>query len=488
MKEKEFSDWLVKSGKQENSAQSVLSRVKRIEEVYPDLDSRIEDNSIEKLLNVFAYTKQDEAKKRIPLHKIKIDGNQYNGTQSLRNALAQYIEFRCAYKAGTSDMHDSKVTDTKSNANSSIFDDIYKLDEFRGWMTEHGNLKESSADSYTTYLRALGRSVIKKSDGSSILEYVYNSLRKDDTARAFDVLVKVDEKLTSSLSSLSVSSELKKDLKDWRSALRKYMDFLQDEIEDIPDEEELEEIIADTPTLESYYTDMNDVEEGDVIEYPLDMLKKNFAFRLSSQNRMSNDKDIFYPISIIRKLLCYSQRKERKTANPNNDYDWYKNWIYDYVEDIKVLLNDKSYQLSDIRSLLLYPATENVYIQVPDKNVNLWVYTETADGKKEPMKAKRLSKIHIDHSPLMAQVLTDNISLIPALSALSMEIKVIAKNKRIDLKPKNFGKISKILFADGQYVDNQLLPLIPALKDELNLLRKKCTLTLMQASHNLRKK
>ena len=53
MKEKEFLDWLTKSGQQENSARSVLSRVKRVEEVYPDLDSRIEDNSIEALLNVF---------------------------------------------------------------------------------------------------------------------------------------------------------------------------------------------------------------------------------------------------------------------------------------------------------------------------------------------------------------------------------------------------------------------------------------------------
>ena len=87
MKEKEFLDWLIESGQQENSAGSVLSRVKRIGEVYPDLDSRIEDNSIEPLLNVFIYTKKDESKKRIPLHKIEIKGNLYNVTQSLRTAL-----------------------------------------------------------------------------------------------------------------------------------------------------------------------------------------------------------------------------------------------------------------------------------------------------------------------------------------------------------------------------------------------------------------
>ena len=203
---------------------------------------------------------------------------------------------------------------------------------------------------------------------------------------------------------------------------------------------------------------------------------------------MSNDKDIFYPISIIRKLFCYSQRNGKKTATPNRDYDWFKNWIDDYAGEIQVLLNGKSYQLSDIRALLLYPATENVYIRVPDVNGDLWVYTETADGKTEPLKATGIRKIHIDHTPLMAKVLTDNISLIPAIDTLSKEIKATAKTNRIELKPANFGKISKILFADDKYVDGQLLPLIPALKEELDLLRKKCTLTLMQASHNLRKK
>lgn len=484
MREKEFLNWLIKSGQKENTANSVLSRVKRVENAYPDLDSRIEDSSIEALLNTFIYTKKDEAKKRIPLHKIEIEGNPYSGTQSLRTALTQYIEFR-----RTTDAHMAVADYSKTSiANSTASDNIYKIDEFRGWMPEFGNMKESSAGLYISYLKALGKCMTKKSDGSSVLEYVYSSLRKENTARAFEILEKVDEKLTSLLSSRSASSEMKKDLNNWRSAVRKYVDFLQDEIEDIPDEEELEEVSSENPTLEDYYSDLNDVEEGDVIEYPLDVLKKNFGFRLTTQNRMSNDKDIFYPISIIRKLFCYSQRNGKKNANPNNDYDWFKSWIDDYAGDVKVLLKDRSCLLSDIHEILIYPATENVYIQVSDEKRDLWVYTETTDGNTEPMKATSIRTIHIDHTPLMAQVLTENISLVPAMNTLSKEIKAIAKAKRIDLKPANFGKISKILFADGQYVNNKLLPLIPALKDELNLLRNKCTLTLMQASHNLRKK
>lgn len=489
MKEREFFDWLIKSGQQEKSAKSVVSRIRRIEDVYPDLDSRIEDNSIETLLNVFTYTKKDEAKRRVPLHKIEIDGNPYTGTHSLRNALTQYIEFRRAYNAGTYEMCCSNTSDTESSVIPTPSCDIYKIDMFRGWMNEYGNLKESSADSYISYLKTLGRYYGKKSDGSGILEYAYSSLREDNTALAFEILENVDERLSALLSSRSVSSEMKKDLNNWRSAVRKYVDFLQDEIEVIPDDEELEELSAALPkTMETYCSGLEDMEDGDTIEYTLDELKKHFTFRLSTQNRMSNDMDIFYPISIIRKLFCYSQRNGKKTAAPNSDYDWFKNWIDDCAGEIQVLLNGKSYPLSDICALLLYPATENVYIRVPNVNGHLWVYTKTADGKTEPMKATGIRKIHIVHTPLMAQVLTDNISLIPAIDTLSKEIKATAKTNSIDIKPANFGKISKILFADEKYVSSQLLPLIPALKEELDLIRKKCTLTLMQASLNLRKK
>lgn len=488
MKEKEFLDWLIESGQQENSARSVLSRVKRVEEAYPDLDSRFEDSSIEALMNVFTYTKKDEAKKRIPLHKIEIDGNPYTGTQSLRTALAQYIEFRRTDNPHVVVADESKTCVTEPDTTSTASDDIYEVDEFRGWMSEFGNMRESSAGLYISYLKALGKCMTKKSDGSSVLGLVYSSLREDNTARAFEILEKVDEKLTLLLSSRTVSPEMRKDLNNWRSAERKYVDFLQDEIEDIPDEEALEEVGSDTQTLEDYCSHLYDAEDGDVIEYPIDVLKKNFVFRLSTQNRMSNDKDIFYPISIIRKLFCYSQRIGKKTATPNNDYDWFKSWIYDYAGDVKVFLKDSSCLLSDVYKLLIYPATENVYLQLHDENVDLWIYTETADGNREPMKAKTLRSIHIDHTPLMTQVLTENISSIPALNALSKKIKAVAKAKRIDLKPKNFGKISKSLFADEHYVNSQLLPLIPDLKNELNLLRQKCTLTLMQASHNLRKK
>lgn len=485
MIEKEFLDWLIKSGQKENSASSVLSRVKRIEEAYPDLDSRFEDGTIEMLLNVFTYTKSDEAKKRIPLHKIEIDGNLYTVTQSLRTALARYIEFRSTNNVEQSSKDDSKTKEIETAIIPIPYEDIYKGDEFQAWLPENG---VSSVKQYVSYLRRLGGFITLKANGVSAMEYASRLMADNKLPLAFELLEKLEYKLSVLLSSSLVSSEWRHDIYNWRSGLRKYIDFLQDNAEDIPDEEELEEAATNIPSVEVVDADLEDSENGENLTYSLEELKKNFVFRLSTQNRMSNDKDVFYPISIIRKLFCYSQRKGNATATPNSDYDWFKSWIDDYAGEIKVLMENNSSPLSEIRSLLIYPATENIYIQLPEKSENLWVYTETKDGKKKPMKAKSLRQIHIDHTPLMAQVLSDNTSEIPAINALSKEIKAIAKAKRIDIKPTNFGKISKRLFADEHYVNSQLLPLIPALKDELNLLRKQCTLKLMQASFNLKKK
>ncbi|MBD5293866.1 MAG: hypothetical protein HDS20_03495 [Bacteroides sp.] len=492
MNKTEFFDWLIRSGLQENSAESAVSRVKRIEEVYPDLDSRIEDNSFETLLNTFNYTKNDEQKKRFPLHKIAINGNLYNGTQSLRTALAQYIEFKRTTESHVSSPNASKPIASESYIHSIDSDNIYKIEDYRKWMIEKDGMKETSASSYVSFLRRLGKTrLIKNSDGSGVLEIASGALSNGEIAIAFKILEIIDEKLTELYSSSTVSSDLRKDLNNWRSALRKYVYFLQDDSEDIPDEEEFEEANPQMTTVEVAEEYVEGADSGEKITYSAEELKDNFAFRICTQNRMSNDKDIFYPISIIRKLFCYSQRRSEKAGDNNSDYDWFKSWVDDLAGEINVIVSENgniSYSLSEVMSLLLYPATDNVYIISSDTRAEMRVYTQTHDGKIEPMKAKSLSQIHIDHTPLMAKVLTDNIASIPAINALSKEIRSVAKAKGIGLRTANFCKISKMLFADKEYVDSRLLPLIPALKDELNLLRKKYSLTLMQASHNLRKK
>ncbi|MDE6586770.1 MAG: hypothetical protein K2K40_00355 [Paramuribaculum sp.] len=490
MKETDFFNWLVGNGQQENSARTVVSRVKRIEEAYPELDSRFEDGSIQMLLNVFTYTKSDESNKRIPLHKIEIDGNPYTGTQSLKNALTQYIEFMHSEMADGVVPNNAETTESDKTTPNIGDVMLYKTADFREWMRWCGGMTQGSANSYVSYLKTLRHKVTRKSDGAYALDLISDLLKEGNTAVALKLLDKVEEKVSEHMLSSETDESEKKDFNNYRSALRKYILFLQDDLEELPDEEELNNVEAFGVDLMTQFDgDSNDKTSG-TLTYPISDIKQNFIFRLKTQNRMSNQKDIFYPIGMICKLFNYSQREAKRKDIYNNDADWLNEWFKDYVDSILVITADGEYPLSKIKEIIINPNEGSVNLLLEGCCDEHKVFTETMhEGDASiPMQAKRLQDIHIDHTPLMASVLSTNLANLPALNVMSEIIKKYAKQKQLDIKPSNFGKISKQLFKNTEVVNEQLLPLIPKLKNELDILRGECVLKLMQASLNLKKK
>lgn len=488
MKEIDFLKWLLASGQQDNSARSIVSRVRRIEEVYTDLDSRLEDNSINNILNVFIYTKADEAKNRKPLHKIEIDGNQYNGTQSLRSALLQYIEF--AQSEMVEDVVSEDAETTESDKTTSSLGEImpYKTDEFREWMRWRGGMTQRSANSYVSYLKALRRTVTRKSDGAYVLDIISDLLREENTASALQLLEKVEEKVSKYVLSNKTDKSDKKEFNNYRSALRKYALFLEDDMQELPDEEELDDAETTPIDMTTQFDSESNENPSDILTYPISDIKQNFLFRLKTQNRMSNQKDIFYPIGMRCKLFNYSQRKAERNDIYNNDADWLNEWFNDYVDTIIVITADGEYPLSKIKEIMINPNDGAVSMLLAGRSEKLIVLTENMQGSNAPMTAKRLRDIHIDHTPLMSNILSTNLANLPSLTFMSEIIKKSAKQNVLDIKPSNFGRISKHLFENKEIIEKQLIPLIPDLKKELQLLREQSTLKLMQATHNLRKK
>lgn len=491
MKEKEFLNWLVKSGLKETTAESVVSRVRRIEKTYPELDSRFEDGSIETLLNVFTYTKNDEAKKRIPLHKIEIDGKPYSGTQSLRNALAQYIEFMQNNKKDAPVSRNAELAETRETtmAPTTLSEGgLYKIDEFREWMHWREEMTRESAKSYVSFLNTLRLNVTRKSDGVLIMDYISNLLRDGNLAEALELLEKVDEAVSRYMLSDKVDKHEKTRFNNSRSALRKYVLFLENIMEELPDEEELDDVETSDVDLTTLFDGESVDKTSENLTYSKSDLKRNFVFRLKTQNRMSNHKDIFYPIGMICKLFNYSQRKSKRNGEYNNDAEWLNDWFNDYADAILAITADGEYPLSTVKEIMINPEDGKVCLLVNECCEEFVVFTETTQKSALPMEAKRLRDIHIDHTPLMSDVLSASVGSLPALAVMSDLIKKTAKQKRLDIKPSNFGKISKSLFENTEIVDAQLLPLIPELKKELDILRGKCVLKLMQGSHNLKKK
>ena len=478
MKEREFKHWLLKGGNKDSTIRSRISNVKKIEEVYPDLDSRIDDTTISNLIKVFEYTIADKSRNRLPLHNIEIKGDIYEGTKTYKNALLLYVRFRTETDAQkTLSSSEEMLYLEKTDSDRGESEAVYKASEFRRWMVNEEKMSYSSAAGYLTYLKGVDNLLYNITGNNHYLTLVSQYMANNQSAAVIDLIIMTENFISGRMLSSTISQTEKKRLNDYRSALRKYKVFLEEDFEDIPDEEELCTDLDASGMLS---------EKGKCELWDYEDLESNFRFRLMTQNRISDKKDIFYPIGIIRKLFRYSQRYN----SVNNDYDWFKNWVNTCVAQIIVATEKGDLTLKQLSELIIYPIEKKVKVKKTDDTYEYTVKTETGKTGTVPitMNIGCIRDIHIDHTPMMSKVLTDNSDFLPGLTLLSKYIKDVARKEKIAIQYSNLGKISKKLFANENFVEHMLLPLVPMLKRELEFLRGKYTLKLMQASNNLRKK
>ncbi|MDE6508632.1 MAG: hypothetical protein K2K99_00300 [Muribaculaceae bacterium] len=96
MKHDAFEKWLKKNNPydhQKGTIRSILSRVKRIESSYGNIDTIYETDKCCHLFEDFAYTSEDSKEGKPNPSKILIKGNIREGLASIRSALNQYILF-----------------------------------------------------------------------------------------------------------------------------------------------------------------------------------------------------------------------------------------------------------------------------------------------------------------------------------------------------------------------------------------------------------
>ncbi|MDE5997375.1 MAG: hypothetical protein K2G77_04090 [Muribaculaceae bacterium] len=365
-------------------------------------------------------------------------------------------------------------------------DGLYRKEDYREWLQSRAGLSKGSADSYISYMNSLNKYVDDK-NGSDFHTRL-SLLAKDNLYAGIMVLLEdVDRIVSKMIDSVNTDSGRRKKLNDCRSSLRRYREFLMDELDDLPDEDEMEELNDSFP-VESEPAESQQSTSDEVETYDYQTLEDNFRFRLLTQNRMSGKKDVFYPIRIIRKLFRYSQKNGMSSEK---DYDWLIEWMNDCVGEIQVLTNKGMVSLHDVDYLMIDPRTKTVRVsRRGEDNREYVVYTETDESHNAtmPMAASRLRDIHIDHSPLMSRTLTDELPNLKALPRLTEIIRQVAKRYRIEITTRNFGKISKKLFADESMICDELIPMIDEIKMDLGLLRKKSTLKLMASKYNLKKK
>ena len=103
MREEGFKDWLVTvHGLNERTARNRLSNSRRVEAHEGDLDRHWEEDELVDLIDRLTYSRQDQRDARRPRHRIQIDGDIYNGTATLKQAVVRYREFRSSERGTNS--------------------------------------------------------------------------------------------------------------------------------------------------------------------------------------------------------------------------------------------------------------------------------------------------------------------------------------------------------------------------------------------------
>lgn len=89
----DYQTWLREQRYNENTISNQLSRVKKVEEAYGQLDESIRNGTIDEIIKALNYTTEDERRGRPNPSRINIQGNIRNGLQSYKNAVAGYQRF-----------------------------------------------------------------------------------------------------------------------------------------------------------------------------------------------------------------------------------------------------------------------------------------------------------------------------------------------------------------------------------------------------------
>lgn len=401
--------------------------------------------------------------------------------KSYRNFFIEYLIPVIREKLGRSDENTKPLTEMKPKKNP-----IFGEDRFVKWMLDEG-MTYGSSNSYMSLLRRYNRDVLLKNDGGvDYLARIPLYLQSKDSGAVIEMFNQLISDLDSYLYDDCNPTTLRPNqISNFRAVLRKYAKFINEEMIDvIPDEE----IMNETEVLDAdeKYPGSNSLRIHNYEE-----LERNFIFRFNTQNRMGENMRVFYPIDILRRLFLYSQKISEKKGEPNGNYRWFNRWVEDCVAKIEVLTKSKKYILAELDFLSIdvkNNKVEVVLLNSEDSEDGLAVLTETDVQGASPvvMKVGRLKDIHINHTPLISQVLVDQAANLPALTQLTELIKTVAKKHKLEILAKNFSAIGTKIFEDVAFSDMEQL--IPALKEELKIIEANTTLTLMAAEYNLRKK
>lgn len=391
----------------------------------------------------------------------------------------KFFEYRIA-QLKEQEKNASNVEERTEKAVLKSEKDLFMSVRFAEWLKHNG---VNSASSYISYIKNINRDFFCKLQpkGTDLLSMIPKYL-KEQPDQLIEYLLYLEGILNEEIK--KNATDVPKYLTNGRSALRQYHKFILEIAEDI---------ILETPDFTQTEDRKKDEEENEVyhyapgICYEKEDLKSNFNFRLLTQDRISDKKDLFFPIRLISRLFHLSERRARRNNSDkeNRNGAWIDRWADDCVEKITIHTDKGDFRFANIVLLEIQPDSKQVTVTL-DNGETATMLTETKDRGMVALKSKALRYIHIDHTPMMAEILKENFDRLPTLQKFTAIIRKVAGKGGIPISASNISKISSAIFKDTDSAD--LETLIPELKEDLTLIQEKAGLCLMSQAENLKKK
>lgn len=277
-------------------------------------------------------------------------------------------------------------------------------------------------------------------------------------------------------------------IRNWRSGLFQYREFLYSFIEEKVEAKEEEKVFDEDGEEEIENENFEDIdfdlfnnqeddgalvlnvdgtisEEENDYNYSKSDLYNIFKFRIITQDRFYNH--IFYPISFIKRLLYLKGEKQ-----------FLDNWVEKLLDNIDLHLEEGKIKLHEISELDIV----NKRVFVKHNNQSKMVYTKLSDNiSLVPFEVKVLKKIAIDHEKPLLNIMSENTENIKTFKEITSELK---KYLQGTVNPNKLKKANNLVLM-SDYI-NCLN--IGNLKAELELISSKTSLQLMDGRENLIKK
>ena len=404
-----------------------------------------------------------------------------------RSGFRNYCRFIKECILPTINRQKTNISDKKVVTN---YERLFAEHEFSLWLIKTDKTRTGSAQSYISRLKKLNRIISKTIPAKSrefegdIFSLIPKWLKEQKGSDVVKLLEGIEEKLLQQVNSNDTHLMPIPALRNSVSALRTYTEFLL--------EEYIGDVSGDDASSTEKITEVNQIGNGSKIEnYDYPTLEKNFYHRLTTQDRMSNGKAVFFPIGMINRLFSLSAKTPIDGIVHEGEDKWFNRWIDNCIAEIRVITDRGFFIMAELRkydTLIINTTTKEVTVTLQDgETAKMLTFTEDKAESPRLMKVDRLRDIHIDHTPLISNVLSENISNLPAMVRLTEIMRKVAKTSNLSFKTNNFSAIeNKVINSNADVVE--MLKMLPMIKDELELVRSKSTLCLMDAKHNRKKK